>query len=619
MGTGVTRALKRFGAALVPRTVTAQFALLLVVALLVANVVALLVVGSERARVAREVRRGAQIERLAGIAAVMEQVPPHLRAGIAATTSSPFLHLNVADTPILEEDFDSLTARAVASRLRKELVEAGFEAPVRVAADEPPVLPRMQRPWRREEGAAAVPREPGPPAPPWWDRPDAPPADGAAPVEEAAAAAEDNAPTGQAGGADVRGVREGRRAEDARRADGRDEERGEGGRGSRHAERHGGHHRDGRGAGDGPGRHRPPSIVASIPFGDGMWLNAELPLVDRGPPVDGRAVMMTLGFSLLFVLGVGITFTRRLTRPIRSLAAAAERAGEGDRSATAAVAGPAEVRRAAEAFNAMQGRIAQFDAERARTIAAVGHDLRTPITSLRIRAEMLDDEERDAMVRTLDEMRVMAEGLLAYGRAEAEHEARTLVDLAALLKDQAVGGIRYEGPDSLMVEGRPVALSRAFANLAENARRYAGSGRIRLVDRAAATTVVLDDDGPGIPEERLAEVLEPFVRLDPSRSSETGGAGLGLSIARTIIRAHGGTLTLENRPEGGLRVTIVLPRDPLRRGRPGGLVSGRPRRGPVFGPAPANPGGQAGESARRALAASRRRERVRAARMGGVA
>ncbi|UOM35321.1 ATP-binding protein [Acuticoccus sp. I52.16.1] len=548
---GVSQVGRWLGRIFVPRTITAQFALLLVVALLVANVVALVVVGAERARVAREVRRGAQIERLAGIAAVMAEVPPHLRVGIAETTSSPFLRLHVDDAPDIPDTLENATARRVAARLSAEMGEAGFAPAVRVAAQDLPPRARLPRRDRSDGGA---------PRGRWHERR----------TEAGGEAAAPHGPVPWPGA-----------------------ERGRGG--GRH--------------GEGPGGWRfwPPEPVAvAIPFADGMWLNARLPVVDPGPPIGGRAVLMTLGFSLVCVLGVGISFTRRLTRPIRSLAAAAERAGEGDRSATAAVAGPAEVRRAAEAFNAMQRRIAQFDAERARTIAAVGHDLRTPITSLRIRAEMLEDEAREAMVRTLDEMRVMADGLLAYGRGEAHEEPRTLVDLAAMLQDQAGGGILYDGPPCLMIEGRPVALSRAFANLAENARRYGGGGRVRLIDRVAAIHVTVDDDGPGIPEDRLAEVLEPFVRLDASRSSETGGAGLGLSIARTVIRAHGGSLTLENRSEGGLRVTVTLPRDANARGGPEAVKADVARR------TPAVRGKRSGGATARALL--RRRERARDAR-----
>ncbi len=321
------------------------------------------------------------------------------------------------------------------------------------------------------------------------------------------------------------------------------------------------------------GRRGPPlrltRVEASIPLGDGTWLNVVQRRPDWGPPVVSGAVVFTLLLSLVAVLIVGLGFIRRITRPLNQLAAAAGRAGAGDRSARVPETGPREILSAAAAFNAMQARIAAFDAERARTIAAVGHDLRTPITSLRIRAEMLDDETRDAMVRTLEEMRVMADGLLEWGRNEAETEPAAAVDIAELLSGLAAeGGHSFDGPPQLQVPGRPVALSRAFANILGNAERYAGPARIRLSAADGTAIVTVTDDGPGIPPDELEAVFEPFRRLEDSRSLESGGAGLGLSIARTILRAHGGTITLANRPEGGLEATVRLPLGPVTSNRP---------------------------------------------------
>ena len=329
---------------------------------------------------------------------------------------------------------------------------------------------------------------------------------------------------------------------------------------------------------DGPRRHRfgrhwhKSRIELSIPLGDGMWLNARQRRIEPGPPIISGAILFTLALSLVTVLAVGLVFVRRITKPLSALAAAATRAGDGDRTALVPEVGARELKSAATAFNAMQRRIAAFDAERARTIAAVGHDLRTPITSLRIRAEMLDDDTREAMVRTLDEMRVMADGLLAWGRNEAEPEDAATVDLARLLKeicdDPGDGKVTYEGPETLTITGRPVALSRAFGNVVFNARRYADTARVSLTAGPRQAVVEIVDDGPGIPGERLEAVFEPFMRLDESRSEETGGAGLGLSIARTILRAHGGSITLANRTDRpGLCATITLPTDRTRHHR----------------------------------------------------
>ena len=329
---------------------------------------------------------------------------------------------------------------------------------------------------------------------------------------------------------------------------------------------------------DGPPRHRfgrhwhKSRIELSIPLGDGMWLNARQRRIEPGPPIISGAILFTLALSLVTVLAVGLIFVRRITKPLSALAAAATRAGDGDRTALVPEVGARELKSAATAFNAMQRRIAAFDAERARTIAAVGHDLRTPITSLRIRAEMLDEDTREAMVRTLDEMRVMADGLLAWGRNEAEPEDAATVDLARLLQEICAhpgdGKVTYEGPGTQTITGRPVALSRAFGNVVGNARRYAETACVRLTAGLREAVVEIVDDGPGIPEERLEAVFEPFMRLDESRSEETGGAGLGLSIARTILRAHGGSITLANRADqSGLCATITLPTDRARHHR----------------------------------------------------
>ena len=284
------------------------------------------------------------------------------------------------------------------------------------------------------------------------------------------------------------------------------------------------------------------------------WLNAVLRL-GRPPRRTGgpETLLLVVGLSLAAVLLVGLVFLRQLTRPLAGLAEAARAAGRGDRAAR-------ELREAAAAFDDMQARSARFDAERTRTLAAVGHDLRTPITCLRIRAEMLDDEAREPMVRTLDEMRVMADGLVAYACGAGEAEAEDEVDLAALLRRLCEErGATLTHVEPAVVRGLPVALVRAFGNLIDNALRYGGAARVRLAREGREAWVAVEDDGPGIASERLAAVLEPFVRGEGSRSARTGGAGLGLAIARAVAQAHGGTLELANREEGGLRAEIRLP------------------------------------------------------------
>ena len=292
----------------------------------------------------------------------------------------------------------------------------------------------------------------------------------------------------------------------------------------------------------------------------GEWLNASIVAGSSGQARGGPAsLVLIVGLSLAFVLLVALWYVRRLTRPLGDLAAAATAAGRGDRSARVAETGARELREVAHAFNTMQARIAQFEAERTRTLAAVGHDLRTPITSLRIRAEMLEDEAREPMVRTLDEMRVMADGLVTYARGDGEAEEPRTVDLAALVRRIAEErGATLGVVEAAWVRARPVALARAIGNLVDNALRYAGAAEVSLTVEADESVIRIEDRGPGIAEERLNGVMEPFVRGEASRSLETGGAGLGLSIARGVVQSHGGTLTLRNRRGGGLSAEVRL-------------------------------------------------------------
>lgn len=294
-----------------------------------------------------------------------------------------------------------------------------------------------------------------------------------------------------------------------------------------------------------------------------QWLN----VLSRGEEIrsygsEEEVFILVLGLVLVLVLGVGLLFVRRLTRPLSDFASAARAAGRGDRTARVPETGPREMRDAAAAFNDMQARIARFDDERMRIMAAVGHDLRTPITSLRIRAEMLDEGEGAPMIRTLDEMTVMADGLVSYARGSGagdSEEARTvdLADMLARLCADRGADCAPSPPVPAIV--RPVALGRAIGNLVDNALRYGGSAHVSLTSGPDRARITIEDTGPGIPEDRLTAVFDPFVRGDDSRNTDTGGAGLGLSIARNIVMSHGGSVALENRASGGLRAVVALP------------------------------------------------------------
>ncbi len=322
-----------------------------------------------------------------------------------------------------------------------------------------------------------------------------------------------------------------------------------------------------------PARIRPEGRAGALAFSvqlntqgrNDTWLNIASyePLRNSGPGFE--VLLMTLGLSLAAVLGVGLLFVRQMVRPLAALADAAQAAGRGDHSARVPVEGAREFRKAGAAFNDMQAKIAGFDAERMRTLGAVGHDLRTPITGLRIRAEMLDDAGvREAFVRTLDDMTVMANGLVTFAKGTGEAENPLVLDLTAFLAQLCqTRGATFGGGGPAQVKARPVALGRAVGNVIDNALRYAGSATVRLETKShdvmPHVMIVIEDDGPGIAAERLEAMFEPFARGEESRNLETGGAGLGLSIARTIVQAHGGSIRLENRTPKGLRAIITLP------------------------------------------------------------
>jgi signal transduction histidine kinase len=330
------------------------------------------------------------------------------------------------------------------------------------------------------------------------------------------------------------------------------------------------------GDGDEDGRHRrmmdpdsrdgdrTPAVAMSVRLLDGRWLNAET-LLPPPPLLAWPAIASTLLIGTA-VSAVVIWSVRRVTRPLRGLADAADRFGRGETVPPLPEDGSEEIRRTVSAFNAMQSRVRSFVSDRTRMLAAISHDLRTPLTSLRLRAEFVDDDEtRERLIATVDEMSRMTEATLAFARDEASGEEARPTDLAALVRAVAddftdIGAdVAVTAPARLDLTVRPVALRRALRNLVENAVRYGTRARIALEEQRGDAIITVDDDGPGIPADRLADVFDPFVRLETSRSTETGGVGLGLSTARTIARAHGGDVTLANRTGGGLTATLRLP------------------------------------------------------------
>jgi signal transduction histidine kinase len=302
----------------------------------------------------------------------------------------------------------------------------------------------------------------------------------------------------------------------------------------------------------------------TVQLGDGRWLNAFF-----AKPFSSSwssQTYLSLGITALALSLIAVLTARRIARSLRQLAQAAEHLGRGEQLAPVPETGPQDVRRTAEAFNRMQTRLRRFVEDRTRMLAAIGHDLRTPLTSLRLRAEFVTDEEtREKLLGTIEEMQAMTEATLVFAREEATGEPTRTVDLAALLESLCADladlgwSVSFAEAEPMAYRCRADALRRALRNLIENAVRYGGQARVALGASADGIEITIDDDGPGIPPQDLERVFQPFVRLELSRNRSTGGVGLGLAIARGIIRAHGGDILLANRPHG-LRALLRLPR-----------------------------------------------------------
>ncbi|HVT28416.1 MAG TPA: ATP-binding protein, partial [Lacipirellulaceae bacterium] len=296
--------------------------------------------------------------------------------------------------------------------------------------------------------------------------------------------------------------------------------------------------------------HLPPSeahaILGALALPDGSYLNFSVPLLVGAEPAFHGALLST-SIMAIGVAVVALLLLRMLTKPLRTLASAADAIGHGP-DIKVDEDGSEEVRHLAKAFNAMQARINALIADRTQALAAVSHDLRTPITRLRLRAGFVDASGQAAIDADLDEMEAMIDATLAYLRGDIETEERRVIDLSALLltlvdaaSDRGLCAT-FAGPRQVFFMTRPIALKRAFANLIDNALTYGGAARVGLKTAESIIEVTVDDDGPGIPEEELQRVFEPFRRLEASRSRRTGGVGLGLTTARQVVLHEAGTI-----------------------------------------------------------------------------
>ncbi len=305
-------------------------------------------------------------------------------------------------------------------------------------------------------------------------------------------------------------------------------------------------------------------ITLSGQLSDGRWLTG----TTFSPQVSGE--LWRLGASTFitfaFVLGAALWIARRVSRPLNDLTTAAARVGAATEPEEVTVRGPGDVRQTLEAFNAMSRRVSQLLGEKDVMLGALGHDLRTPLSSLRIRIESMEPEaERLKAIRTIEEASELLEDILELARQGRSNEPVQTMDVSILVQDIVEDYAETGAPVTLVtadrspVACRPVLLRRALRNLIDNAVSYGQSARLVVVTTSREALIRVEDDGPGMSEDALATATRPFIRGEASRNSRTGGTGLGLTLADAIAKAHGGALDLANRTPHGLAATIRLP------------------------------------------------------------
>jgi signal transduction histidine kinase len=306
-------------------------------------------------------------------------------------------------------------------------------------------------------------------------------------------------------------------------------------------------------------------VVISLRLPSGQWFNKEV------HPHEWH-IREKLGWWLrasavfAFVGGIAIFFIHRLSRPLNLLTDAAQRFGQGLEVSTLAEQGTTDLRRAIRTFNAMQRQVADEIARRTNTLAAISHDVRTPLTALRIKAEMIDDTQmRHELIADIERMERITASALEFLRGQSRNEPLQRVDLSALLESECVDfeetgrSVTFAGEHNITCTCRPDALARAVRNLIDNAVKYAGTASVSLRREPDCVTISVSDHGPGIPVEQRDAALEPFGRLSPARENQQGGFGLGLAIAKAVAEGHDGALILADNEPTGLVATIRLP------------------------------------------------------------
>jgi len=320
---------------------------------------------------------------------------------------------------------------------------------------------------------------------------------------------------------------------------------------------------------------QPPDIPRS-----GTIVEVTLPVVRRtqlvttfsrpAPQPWPLEVVMACLVALLTTSAAAAFVARRVARPLSELAAAASEAAEGGQAPRVPEEGPDDVRRAARAFNRMTDQVSRTLESQRQLLSAVGHDLRTPLTALRINSEFVEEEElRERILKNVEELQELTEAVLSSARGAGGEKTRK-IDLAALIEslctdlDEMGQPVSWSAHSAAPVSCRPNEIRRAVRNLIQNAVAYGNRADVCLNVAPDRYDIIVDDDGPGIPDADRTRVFEPFVRLEASRSAETGGCGLGLTLVKAIAEGHGGQVALENRTERGLRARLTLPREPAK-------------------------------------------------------
>ena len=303
----------------------------------------------------------------------------------------------------------------------------------------------------------------------------------------------------------------------------------------------------------------------AIQLKNGRWLNVASRF-HISPPIWPMANLVSISITGTLLIIFSILMIRRITKPIAELTLAAKKLGRGESVAQLKEAGPEDIKTATVAFNQMNEQLERYISDRTNMLAAVSHDLRTPITTLRLRTELMDEgPTQDAFLNTLDEMQAITDSTLSFIREDKSNEPSQLINVSELI-ESICDDLAFKGKEAKQLTDdthfylcRPVAIKRAISNLLENAVRYGKSAKVDINKHSDFLIINIKDEGPGIEESQLEEVFKPFVRLDKSRNQASGGMGLGLAITRSIIRNHGGDICLTNHKSGGLNASISLP------------------------------------------------------------